>query len=147
MHMAKKGMVINMNHKKRIAGCFGIFVLLFGLYLTLTVAAIDTPWIPLEPNTTVLTEEKTQPPESSATDSEEITVPLTQELTEIITDSPTGEASREEPGAPATAAPQNAAESESRTKQKAGCGSVLSGTVLLLPLAFAVAIIGRKKSI
>ena len=144
-----------MKQRILLAGSFGIFLLLLGLCLTLSVAAIDTPWIPLEPNTTVKPAETTVPKPAettapSVTGEEEPAHPAEtrEEPVELETGEPVGESSREtsreESGTPSATADQKPAESSA--KRKKGCGGTLSGAALLFPLAIAAAGIGRKKS-
>ena len=124
MHTPKKGVVTGMKKNIRSVGCFGIFVLLLGLVLTLTVAAIDTPWIPLSPDSS------TQTTEPSVAGNGDTTEPSTREGTS---------------GSDAPAATGRNA-SQTHTEPKKGCGSTVSGTVLLLSTAFAVWVAKRDQT-
>lgn len=110
-----------MKRNIRLVGCFGIFVLLLGFALTLSVAAIDTPWIPWPPDPPA------QTTESSTSEKEDGTETSTWE---------------EISGSGESAVPTQNAE-ESRAKPKKGCRGTVSGTVLLFSLAFTVWI-GKK---
>lgn len=124
-----------MKKGKRIA-VVGISVWLLGLLFALTVAALDTPWIPMSPDATEVGSEQSN--ESSTVKSEEITAPSAHELTDLESDP---EAEQD-----TSAVPMQNSEG-SRSESKKGCGSSLSGIVLFLPLlAFAAAVTCKKST-
>ena len=73
MRTRKEGTVIRMKQRKRIAGCICMFLLLLGICLTLTVGAINTPFIPLEPDPAEPTTPKPSTPVTNSPVSEQDT--------------------------------------------------------------------------
>lgn len=142
-----------------------MFLLLLGICLTLTVGAINTPFIPIEPDST---ESTTKRPSTSETtkpvSAEDPTAPSSedpaqepgeQETTgEPSTSEPielsTGESQAEpqkEPQASGGTSPVSGQESvETTGDAQKGCGGTISGSALLFLLVFAAAVFGRKKS-
>lgn len=121
---------------------FGASVWLLCLLFATAVAAIDTPWVTLKPDSETTGEpDGTAPVTTEATSAEPATVP-----TGTAEETTAGEEAVSTAPAAEKTAPQTNSPAPEPTKKR-GCGSTVSGTIVCVPLLFSALYIGRSVSL
>ena len=123
--------------------CFGLCVCLLGILLATAVTALETPYIPLTPDSE--TTENVDPPTDTETDQPQTTEEIEQPLdTEIHSTEKTEDPATDHPSD--TDAIPTTGDSATEFFKKHGCKSTVSGAVVCFALLFSALGIKRKSN-